>query len=180
MTDTMRSLSSLTTLLADNNAGDISAQDLRDAVIASLPAGYAAAYISDSSATSPSDTATWVTVAGGWTLEDSTSNWSMGTNGQFQWDGAADRQANVSVALSMTTENNNQQTQFAIGVNGTATTSTIIQRYVNTGADVGAAAVVGHVDVSNGDYISLMCRNITSATDITVLLASLTIADFPA
>ena len=36
MTDTARSLTALQTLLADNSAGDISAQDLRDMLVSIL------------------------------------------------------------------------------------------------------------------------------------------------
>jgi hypothetical protein len=180
MADTMRSLSALTTLLADNAAGDISAQDLRDAVISTLPPGYAAAYISASTATDPADNSTWIQVAGTWTLSDNSASWSMGTNGQFQYDGAADREVNVQVAFSMTAEGNLKQTQFGIAKNGTIITPSIIQRYVSTGADVGAAAVVAHTDISNGEYLTFVGRNITDTTDFTATLASILITDLPA
>ena len=43
MTDTVRTLSALQTLLADNTSGAISPQDLRDAVISSVGFAYATA-----------------------------------------------------------------------------------------------------------------------------------------
>lgn len=178
MSDTMRSLATLASLLADNSSGSVSAQDLRDAVIATLPPGYAAAYISSSAATDPSDTSTWLQAAGTWTLSDTNGNWSMGTNGRWQWDGAADREVNISVAFSMTCEGNNKQTQWGIAKNGTIIDGSIIQRYVSTGADIGAAAVTAHTDVTTGDYLTLVCRNITDATDITATMASMTLLDF--
>ena len=180
MADTMRSLATLATLLGDNSSGNISAQDLRDALLATVQPGYAQGHIAASSATTLSDTSTWKQVEGTWTLDDNSSAWSMTTNGQFLYSGAAVREVNIVAAVSMTCAQNNQQTQWGIAVDGTVLTPSIIQRYVNTGADIGAAALVAHTDLSPGSYITLVCRNITAGNNITATFADVVITDFAA
>ena len=179
MADTIRSLATLATMLADNTAGEISPQDLRDAVLTIQP-GYAELSITSSAATTLGDTSTWVEVAGTWALTDASDNWAETVNGRLYYTGAADREVNVTAAVSMTVDGNLKQCQFAIGVDGSALTPSIVQRYVATGADVGAAGVVGHTDISTGSYISLMCRNITSADDITAEFANGVVTDYAA
>jgi len=178
MADTMRSLTTLATLLADNTTAAISPQDLRDAIIATVNPGYAEISITSAAATTLSDTVTWVDVGGTWALSDASTHWEMTENGRLYYTGAADREVNISATISMTSAGNNQQTQWGIGVDGTILTPSIIQRYVSTGADVGAAAVHGHTDIANGSYISLMCRDITSAANVTATFANVTTADF--
>lgn len=180
MADTMRTIAQLETILADNLTGAISAQDLRDAIIASIHPGYAEMSVTASAATTLDDTSTWVKVGGTWTLTDARPHWSMAVNGLLDFTEAADREVNVMAAVSFTVVGNGQQCQFAIAKNGTIISQSIIQRYVGTGADVGAAAVVGHADISTGETISLMCRNITSAGDITAIFANLIVTDHAA
>ena len=61
-----------------------------------------------------------------------------------------------------------------------ALTPSIVQRYVTTGTDVGALAVIGHTDVSSGEYLSLVTRNISAAADTTALFATVLLVDFAA
>ena len=180
MTDTMRTIAQLETLLADNTAGDVSPQDLRDAIIATIRPGYAELSVTSSAATTLSDTSTWVQVAGTWALSDASPHWAETVNGRLYYTGAAAREVNVTAAVTMTVDGNLKQTQFAIGVDGVVLTPSIVQRYVSTGADYGAAAVVGHTDIANGSYICLMCRNITTAVDITAEYANIVVTDFAA
>jgi hypothetical protein len=180
MADTMRSLATLSTTLADNSAGDISAQDLRDALLQTIQPGYAQMHVSASSATTLADTSTWVEVAGTYTLADNSGSWSMATNGQLAYGGAASREVHIMAALSVTSVGNNQQTQWGIGVDGTILTPSIIQRYVTTGADVGALALVAHTDLAPGSYVSLLCRNITSAQNLQAVFADIIVMDFAA
>ena len=62
MTDTIRTLSALQTLLADNTTGAISPQDLRDAIISGLGYLYGTSY--DESATIGTDDIVVATTAG--------------------------------------------------------------------------------------------------------------------
>ena len=59
MVDTQRSLSAIQTLFADNTAGAISPQDLRDAV-ETLRMGHGEIYVSSTAATSFTDTTSYV------------------------------------------------------------------------------------------------------------------------
>jgi len=180
MTDTQRSLATLASLLADNSLGAISAQDLRDAVLATIQPGYAEMYISGSSATTLGDTSTWVQVGGTYTLTDSSSNWTMGVNGQLLYGGTEDREVQLWATASLTSAGTNDQLQFAFAKDGAVLTPSIVQRYVTTGTDVGALAIIGHTDVSSGEYLSLVTRNISAAADTTALFATVLLVDFAA
>jgi hypothetical protein len=177
MTDTMRSLATLATLLADNDAAAISPQDLRDAILATVTPGHAEMYLSASTATTLSDTTTWKQVAGTWALTDGT-HWAMDTNGQLKYTGAAEREVNIVASVSMTAASVNVETEWGIGKDGTILTPSIIRRKISTGSDVGAAAVIAHTDITTGSYLALMCRNITSATNVTANLANIVVIDF--
>ena len=179
MTDTMRSLATLATLLADNEASAISPQDIRDAILATVQPGYAEMYVSSSAATTLADTTTWVDAGGTFTLADA-NNWEMTENGRLYYTGAADREVNINASVSMTAAGVNVVVEWSIGVDGTVLTPSIIRRKIGTGSDVGAAAVIAHADISNGSYVSLMVRNITSATTVTADLANVVVFDFAA
>jgi hypothetical protein len=180
MTDTMRTLSALATLLADNETGAINPQDIRDAILATVQPGYAEMSVTASAATTHADTSTWSEVAGTWALTDASDHWAMAVNGRLNYTGAAVREVNISAAISMTAAGVNVVTEWAIGIDGVPLTPSIIRRKISTGADVGAAAVFGHADISPGSYISLMCRNITSATATTADLSNVVVTDFAA
>jgi hypothetical protein len=180
MTDTMRTLAAIATLLADNEAGAISPQDLRDAILATVQPGYGEMSITSSAATTLGDTSTWVEVSGTWALSDASANWEMTENARLYYTGAAAREINVSAGISMTAASTNVVTEWGIGLDGSILTPSIVRRKISTGTDVGAAGLAAHADISNGSYIALMCRNITSATNLTADLANVVVADFAA
>jgi len=180
MAETMRSITTLETLLADNATKQVSPQDLRDAVLATIIPGYAQMYISSPLATDVSVVDTWYEVSGTYTLNDNTPNWSMGTNGRLQYDGPETREVMINASISMTVAASNEVLEFAVAKNGTISTPSIVRRKVSVGSDVGAAAIVAHVEVGTSDYISLFCRNTDSASDITADLMDMVVMDFPA
>jgi hypothetical protein len=177
MTQTMRSLAALEALLADNTSGSISPTDLRDALIATVQPGHAEMYISSSGATTLGDTSTWVQVAGTWALTDAL-NWDMNVNGQLRYTGLAEREVNIAAGVSMTAAGNNMVTEWCIAKDGTPLAPSIVQRKIGTGTDVGAASVIAHTDITNGSYLALMCRNTTSATNVTATKANIVVIDF--
>lgn len=179
MADTMRSLATITTTLADNAAGNISAQDLRDAVVATNPPGHGEIYITASTATTLGDTSTWVQVAGTYAESSPIMHWDMTVSGRLYYTGAADRVCHIAMSVSMTADQNNQVVEWGIGKDGTILTPSIIQRKVATGADVGSSAAHAFTTISNGEYLAPMVRNTTSATTVTATTLNLFVMDMP-
>lgn len=64
MVDTIRTMSALQSLLADNTAGDISPQDVRDFLVSSLTGGYGMIYVTGGTASQSSITTTDTLVTG--------------------------------------------------------------------------------------------------------------------
>lgn len=177
MADTMRSLATLATLLADNSTGDISPQDLRDGLLATVQPGHGEIYVSSPVATTFGDTSTWVQVAGSYAISSPATNWAMTQNGRLYYTGAADRVLHIAMSISMTADNNNQVTNFGVGKDGTILTPSIIQRKIGTGADVGSTAAHAFTTISNGSYIAAMCRNTTSTASVTATTLNLFVMD---
>lgn len=176
MADTQRNLDALQTLLADNSTGEISPQDLRDMLVSLYP-GHAHASITTPAATTLSDTSTWVQVAGTYTLGASSYKWTMAVNGRLACGADTSRDVDVTATISMTAAGNNQVLEFAIAVDGVIDATTTARTKIGTGADVAAVTCIGHVTVAPGEYISVMCRNTTSAVNVTAVLLGLAVSD---
>jgi hypothetical protein len=158
MAETQRTLAALLALLADNTTGAISPEDVRD-IVETLREGHGEMYVSSSSATSFSDSTSFVNLAGTYTLDTGADLWDMNTNGQLRYTGPQNRWALVEAVISMTSSTGNQVLEFALGLNGTAQTPTIQSRKIGTGSDVGAIAVAGLIEVANLDYLTIMVKN---------------------
>lgn len=173
MADTMRSLSELGTLLADNAAGNISPQDLRDAVLATVQPGHGEIYISSSAETSIAGVDTWTDVSGTFTLSANAMNWDMNTNGQLRYTGAADRVAHIAMSFSMTAAANNKNISLGVAKNGTIITPSIVNRQIGTGTDEGTGAVHAFINMSTNDYLTAEVRNNTDAVNVTLTTINL-------
>lgn len=165
---------------ADNTARGISEGDLRNVVESIVPA-MGGLYISGSSATTVSDTTSYFKVAGT-TTSRTLHNFTMDTDGRLTYSGTPDIHVDCTATISMTAAQNNENIHFRVGLNGDATTADAIasetERYVSTGADVGAASVHYDSQMSNGDYLELFVRNETSATNVTVTRLKLFVRGF--
>ena len=173
MTDTMRSLATLATLLADNEASAISPQDLRDAVLATIQPGHGEISITSSAATTLADTSTWVQVAGTYALTSPAMNWAMTQSGRLYYTGTADRVCHIAASVSMSSAGTNDLLEWCIALDGTPLTPSIVQRYVSTGSDVGSTAMHGFTAISNGSYLSVMTRNTSAAANTTATTLNL-------
>ena len=173
MADTMRSLATLATLLADNTSGAISAQDLRDAVLATVQPGHGEIYVSSSSATTISTADTWTEVSGTFTLSSPAMNWDMNTNGQLRYTGAADRVCHIAASFSMTAAGNNKNISLGVAKNGTVLTPSIVNRQIGTGADEGTGAMHAFTTMTTNDYLSVVVRNNTDTTNVTLTTVNL-------
>ncbi len=180
MVDTARTLAALVTLLADNSAGGISAQDLRDLLV-SLQNDQGEMYISTSAELTIGTKDVWVPAeASTWTFETDpvAKDFSMGTNGRLQYDGAETRNVVVHAHMSMISPANLKTYEFALGIDGSVHTSTIIRRKIGTGADVGAAGISGIVEMTSGSYVGLMARCISDDSNVQLVLANITALGF--
>ena len=173
MAETMRSISELQTLLADNVSGDISPQDLRDAVIATVQPGHGEIYVSASAETAIVSSDVWYPASGTFTLSTPAMNWDMNTNGQLRYTGAADRVAHIALSFSMTAAANNKNMSVAVAKNGTVLTPSIVNRQIGTGSDEGTGAVHAFTTMSTNDYLTAVIRNNTDTTDATLTTVNL-------
>lgn len=180
MVETMRTRAEMIALLADNVVGDIGEEDVRD-LLETLYMGHAEGYISAASATSFTDSASYVEPAGTWSLGVDVHNWSMPVNARFRYIGVADRIVHVACSLSMTSSNNNQTVWLGVGKNGTLWTPSAVKRKIGTGSDVGSTALHALVPVSTNDYLSVMVRNEswTTAETVTLDLCNMSVMDMP-
>jgi hypothetical protein len=133
-----------------------------------LAAAYGCIYNSSTSATTISDTTSYFDVAGTTTLVGGGSNFDMPANGRLRYTGSATKTFAVQVSASMTSASNNQVLYLVLGVNGTEDTNTVVQRKTSTGADVGAASISGLISLAQNDYVTLMIRNSTTASNATI------------
>ena len=173
MAETMRSIATLQSLLADNTVGAISPQDIRDAIIATIQPGHGELSITSTAVTTVSDTTTWLNGAGTYALSGNAMNWDMNTNGQLRYTNAAARVVHIAASVSFTTGGSNEIVELAVGKNGSPITPSIVQRKVGSGSDVGAVALHAFTNVTTNDYLTIMVRNITNTSNITLETANL-------
>lgn len=184
MADTQRSVTAALALLADNSAGAISPQDLRDA-LTTWRMGHGQLYVPAAAAAAVTipDTTNYVEVtAPVWTLS-SGAHWfdESAGNGRLTYIGAADVSAHIALTVSMSCASPNQDIHARVGVNGTTDAAAEIEHRLTTATFRASTAL--HLIVtglSNGDYISLWLRNETGANNVTIESANLQAVTMPA
>lgn len=177
MVDTMRTLADLDLLLADNKVGDISAQDLRDALLATIAPGHAEICILTPAATVLADTTTWVELAGTYLETVPIHHWTMATNAQLKYTSPEDRICHIAASCSFTTASNNQIIEFAIALDGVPIVASVVKRKTSTGSDIGALALHGYIPISQASHLSIMVRNTSSASNMTAETLNLFVMD---
>lgn len=167
MADTRRTLSAILALLADNTSGDISPQDLRDAILSASPE-YGALYVTSAAATTLAGASTWTKAAGTTASIGASTNVTVSTSNRITWGGAATVNALMFMAASVTCASSSQIMEIGIAKNGTIIGSTAIERKIGTGSDVGAVATFGFVELATSDYVEMFVMNQTSTGAITL------------
>ena len=182
MADTQRTITAALALLADNTAGDISPQDLRDAFTTWRP-GHGQIYVPAAAAAAITivDTTNYVEVtAPAWTLSSGGYLFDESDgNGRLTYIGTESVMCHIACTISFTAASNNQLTHWRLGKNGTTDASSEVQRKGGTGSDVGAAALHLMVTLTTGDHISLFVRNATAVSDPTLTCANLQVLTAP-
>jgi hypothetical protein len=171
MADTRRTLAEILVLLADNTAGLISPQDIRDAV-KSLAPTHGGFYISSAVETVIAGVDTWTKLLGTTTVAASIGDgFSMSTNNRLLYSGTPDVHIHITATLSMISASANQVLGFRVAKNGDATgadsVASEVSHKIATGADVVGVPVIFDGVISTGDYLELFIENTTSAGNVT-------------
>jgi hypothetical protein len=176
MADTQRTVSAILALLADNAAGDISPQDIRDAFV-SWRMGHGQIYVAaaDSGDITISDSVSYFeATAMTWTLSSGAHLWDESDgNGRLTYTGTVAMTCHIACTISYTCASSSQVLHWRIGKNGTTDEAGEVQDKIGTGTDVQSTAIHLITSVSNGDHISLFARNATSTANVTIEAANL-------
>jgi hypothetical protein len=182
MADTQRSLADIIALLANNTAGDISAQDMRDVVETlrmragqlSIPeVAGADVTISNTTAYFEVTAPTWTAFAGNDGFDESAGN------GRLTYKGAADVMLHIACTISVTTGSNNQVLHVMLAKNGVVDDASEVIFKLLTGNDERSTAMHMIASASTGDYFSIKVRNATSAVNVRFECANLQAVSMP-
>lgn len=162
MPDTVRSISSLQTLLADNTSGAISAQDLRDMLVSVLHASGSMTWTVPAASTI-STPGTPVKAAGTTTAVNlSTGRFSMPESNRLLYNGPADVHAHIACSVSVSCASNNQDIRLVLAKNGELLTHSIVDNKISTAGDEQSTALHADTMLTDGDYLELWIGNNTS------------------
>lgn len=177
MADTQRTVAATLALLADNSAGAISPQDIRDFAVSWRPAwGVLSVAAADSGAITISNSNDYFeATAMAWTLGEARL-FDENSNGRLRYIGTEPVTAFVTATVSITSGSGSQVTHWRIGDTGTTLASSEVQRKIGVGADVGALAVTGLAVLDTNDYVSLWCRNSSGSNDVTIEVATMQVS----
>lgn len=164
---TQRTYSELTALLADNNTGDISPQDLRDFLESSL-APHGSLYMASPVETVINTQGVYEKVNGVTAATADSYLITADTAGRLTYTGASPRHFHLVASVSMTCESNNQILSFRMALNGVTMPESQLRRKVGTGTDIGSTALHADAMLSQGDYLELYVANNTSAANVTI------------
>ena len=180
MPDTRRTLAALQSLLADNESGAISAQDLRDFLVSATPV-HGSLYVSTPVQTVIANPNEWTKTLG-ITTTAGLDGFDSPVAGRLRYTGTPDVFVTVVCTLSFTSVGNNLTLDFRLVKNATTTgadtvASNIMQR-VGTGADVASATLVFSGILSTNDYIELWVLDEDDDSNMTVESMNLTATGF--
>lgn len=171
MVDTVRSSSDLlTNLFPDGQAaGSITAQDIRDLIV-SLTQSNCSVAMATPAATTIAVAGTYVKAAGATTFSADTTDFDddSGVDNRVNYIGTPARHVELAISLSMTCASSNQVIGFKIAKNGVVIDESVVRRKQGTSSDVGAIALIAHVDLVQNDYLEVWCTNETSTGAVTV------------
>lgn len=167
MADTVRTVSALKTLLADNTSGAISPQDLRDMLVSLVP-GWGSYYISTPAATTIVTPGTFVKAAGTTTAINLSDRFDMPANNRLRYLGTPDVHVRAAASLSLTCAADSQDLAVAVRKNGNPLTGAEISLKIVTGASEVALALEVDCNLSTNDYLELWVTNETAANAVTL------------
>lgn len=169
MTDTVRSISSLLTGLFQDgqDAGEITAQDVRDLIV-SLSPSVGSMYISTPAETSITTVSTPVKASGTTTLNGNSRGFDMPVDNRLRYTGTAPVLCKVHAGMSITAAGNNKLMSIYIAKNGVVDETTEQSRFISVGSDKGVLFVGGLIPLSQNDYIEIWIENETDNVNATI------------
>lgn len=150
MADTIRTLTALLALLADNTTGDISPQDIRDMLV-SVHGVYGGIYIADGSTaqtgidTTPTKMTGWTTnaISAGTTPDQANNEIVVGTDGVYVVFMTMSFSGSVNTTFEGHLRINDDESYAGL------------HRKLSAGGDVGSAPLIGLVLLSEDDELSI-------------------------
>lgn len=166
MVDTVKTVTQLQALLADNTSGDISPQDVRDFLVSCAPP-YGAMSRLVAAATAVAVPGTYYKAAGT-TVLGNASNFDMPVDNRLRYTGAASKHMHIVVSASFTTAGVNNIIGLKVAKNGVLLDDSIQRRKVGTGSDIGSTAVHADAQLVTNDYLELWLTNETDTDAVTI------------
>lgn len=176
MADAVGTIAGTILSLPNNTEGLIFPQDVRNMLVSLTMQHGQLSVAGNSTPTVLADTITFVEadVTGVALSEVSTTieaavDFEMLSPGQLRFIGLAARHFHISCSLSFMSASNNQEIHWQLGKNDVPSSQSDTRRKTGTGGDVGSTAIHWMTPLAAGDHISLFAKNVTTASNITVV-----------
>jgi len=180
MVDTVRSLAAVVALLADNTVGDISPQDVRDMLVSLAMQHGQVSVVGNAVVTTIPDTTAFheVDMTGAALSEQSqviagSDDFDMPVAGRLRYIGLQTRMFHVMATFSFITDSNLQEIHFQLANSGVVSVQAEVRRKTGTGTDVGSTAIHWITPLALNEYISLFAKNVSTASDLTIVSANI-------
>ena len=176
MADTQRTYAQVLGLLADNLAGDISAQDIRDAFVSwRMPMGQI--WLPDGSGVAIACTTNteWYEVNGSaWTSSSFGEGFDESAGeGRLTYVGTVPIMVHAAFSVSFTSSDTNAVVKWRLGVDGTTQPAGEAQRLISSGAtDVGSTALHLVTMMDPGQYLSAFAQCENNSKTVTPVVAN--------
>ena len=171
MADTSRTQAAIIALFANNTAGDISPQDLRDLVLSIFP-GWGSFYISSTAQTAISSGGTAVKMAGTTTAISSTN--FTHSNNKLLYSGTPTSRFFVTVTVTLDVATGTDNLSVQIFKNGSLITGAE-SRTTNTAGLPNNVTVITDVSLATNDYLEIYVENEDTTENIDVTEGSMAI-----
>lgn len=174
MPNTIKTLTELLVLLADNSTRDISEQDIRNLVVSLTMQHGQLSVAGNAVATTISNNTTFfeADVTGAVLSQQSSilgvDDFDMPATGRLRYLGVETRVFHIMSTISFISEGNNQEIHMELAKSGVVSTEAEIRRKVG-GDDVGSTAMHWLTTLATNEYLSVFAKNITAANDITIV-----------
>jgi len=100
------------------------------------------------------------------TVSNNLFRFTSGTNNRITYDGKKTRYFGISASISFQGDNNNAIFIFYLAKNGVVIDQTKVYRENGSNNDVGAAPIVGTVELSPGDFIEVWAERFSGGGDL--------------
>lgn len=167
MVDTVRSIAELQALFANNIAGDISPQDLRDFLVSAAPPHGTISLLASAPTTiiNPGD---YVKMAGTTVLSTGSTGFDMPQDGRLRFIHVSPRHLHIAVTVAMASSGPNNAIGLKVAKNGVVLDNSMTRRFLATGSDVGSTALHADIPAVTNDYLELFVTNETDTDTVTI------------